>query len=640
MAMLMLKKQSPAKWLVSKFIKDHNHDQLQTSIWKRMNAKPRKLEEIDIDVEEVEEEDEKESCAEEEGFRVPFPFGNLDLEPYEGMQFQTEEAARTFYYTYASNAGFTVRISKCRRARDGSIISWRFVCSKEGHYVRKYGRTKRSRALTRVGCLARLFVKRLDSGIWVIASFVKEHNHPPFVDGEELGHQLVRHTNHGDGASLAASSCSLPNCMDTEMQNGENSMTWRFNMLHREGIRFAEEGAASVETFNVAMLALREATQKVNAAKNNAVMAPLTNNSTSHRLSTNQGNSTTLLSQQCSNTGNNNKALCCEGMLNHQANDSVGVPSATKLVNSQALNPQDNQERNIIVPGAVQTEQSPTENSFDENTSVSSGMQEGNKRKYRLADDEMENLITVQDYNEGNSKQDGVQTQTQGWNLIGMTQRGSNTGSGDNSTNVSLSVAQVAALQAVAEVFNVPSMGSMSSSARPVGVLPVSKELLEGWQVLGRSSRYQPWAQEAPKLSCCSGPNPLVHAAAIAAGARIAPPSVAASLIKAVQSRSAVHIRSGESSAPRVPVVRRGLPTLPGAHQDSNACYLQREESILLSPLVTGGSDQIHSTMDYNDMPLVSTGGSDQVHSPMDYNGMRSSLTSMVEQTNVSNTVI
>ncbi|RWR74113.1 SANT/Myb domain-containing protein [Cinnamomum micranthum f. kanehirae] len=51
----------------------------------------------------------------------------------------------------------------------------------------------------------------------------------------------------------------------------------------------------------------------------------------------------------------------------------------------------------------------------------------------------------------------------------------------------------------------------------------------------------------APAKNLPTGPNPLIQAAAVAAGARIATPSTAASLFKAAQSRNAVHIRQGGS---------------------------------------------------------------------------------------------
>lgn len=116
---------------------------------------------------------------------------NLELEPCEGMQFESEEAAKAFYNSYARRVGFSTRVSMSRRSRrDGAIIQRSFVCAKEGFRAvdkQKPGpsdaaivsrvKLKRPRAETRVGCKAMLVVKIQDSGIWVVSSFVKEHNH-------------------------------------------------------------------------------------------------------------------------------------------------------------------------------------------------------------------------------------------------------------------------------------------------------------------------------------------------------------------------------------------------------------------------------------------------------------------------------
>jgi hypothetical protein len=50
-------------------------------------------------------------------------------------------------------------------------------------------------------------------------------------------------------------------------EDGEQSQTWRYNSLCREALRYAEEGASSVEVYIVAMQALQEAANKVNMAK-------------------------------------------------------------------------------------------------------------------------------------------------------------------------------------------------------------------------------------------------------------------------------------------------------------------------------------------------------------------------------------
>ncbi|CAK9147673.1 unnamed protein product [Ilex paraguariensis] len=118
------------------------------------------------------------------GAEIYVPEGDMDLEPYEGMEFESEEAAKSFYNSYARRVGFSTRVSMSRRSRrDGAIIQRSFVCAKEGFRVEKEkpgrdsGRVKRPRAETRVGCKAMLVIKIQDSGRWVVWGFMKEHNH-------------------------------------------------------------------------------------------------------------------------------------------------------------------------------------------------------------------------------------------------------------------------------------------------------------------------------------------------------------------------------------------------------------------------------------------------------------------------------
>lgn len=117
------------------------------------------------------------------GMAIYIPEGELDLEPYEGMEFESEEAAKAFYNSYARRVGFSTRVSSSRRSRrDGAIIQRSFVCAKEGFRNLNEKRTKdreikRPRIITRVGCKAMLSVKVQESGMWVVSAFVKEHNH-------------------------------------------------------------------------------------------------------------------------------------------------------------------------------------------------------------------------------------------------------------------------------------------------------------------------------------------------------------------------------------------------------------------------------------------------------------------------------
>ncbi|MBA0647421.1 hypothetical protein Goklo_015302 [Gossypium klotzschianum] len=110
-------------------------------------------------VTEVEKSKEKilvtESCAGDESELRKL---NLNQEPYEGMLFESMQAAKAFYDEYAKRMeGFNQNRQKSTRVR-----------------VRK-------RESRREGCMARMKVKREKPGKYVITKFVKKHNHPLFV---------------------------------------------------------------------------------------------------------------------------------------------------------------------------------------------------------------------------------------------------------------------------------------------------------------------------------------------------------------------------------------------------------------------------------------------------------------------------
>ncbi|KAI5411447.1 hypothetical protein KIW84_056503 [Lathyrus oleraceus] len=116
-------------------------------------------------------------------------------EPYEGMEFISEDAAKIFYDEYARHVGFTMRVMSCRRSeRDGRILARRLGCNKEGHCVSirgKLGPVRKPRASTREGCKAMIHVKFDKSGKWAITKFVKDHNHPLVVSPREARQTMV-----------------------------------------------------------------------------------------------------------------------------------------------------------------------------------------------------------------------------------------------------------------------------------------------------------------------------------------------------------------------------------------------------------------------------------------------------------------
>ncbi|XP_057965109.1 protein FAR1-RELATED SEQUENCE 7-like isoform X3 [Malania oleifera] len=85
------------------------------------------------------------------------------VEPYVGMEFDSEDAAKKFYDEYAGRVGFIMRIDQCRRSEvDKRILSRRLSCNKQGFYVKMKnasGPGRKLRPSTREGCKAMMLVK-------------------------------------------------------------------------------------------------------------------------------------------------------------------------------------------------------------------------------------------------------------------------------------------------------------------------------------------------------------------------------------------------------------------------------------------------------------------------------------------------
>lgn len=108
-------------------------------------------------------------------------------EPFVGMEFESEDAAKEFYDEYARSVGFIMRIDQCRRSEvDERILSRRLSCNKQGCYYVKMkdqnGLIRKQRTgTTREGCKAMMLVKVNKTGKWVVTRFVKDHSHPLMV---------------------------------------------------------------------------------------------------------------------------------------------------------------------------------------------------------------------------------------------------------------------------------------------------------------------------------------------------------------------------------------------------------------------------------------------------------------------------
>lgn len=129
---------------------------------------------------------------------------NAVAEPYVGMEFDSEDAAKDFYSEYARHVGFIMRIDQCRRSDvDKRILSRRLSCNKQGRYVKPRDQVRpvrRPRPSTREGCKAMMLVKVNKSGKWVVTRVVKDHTHPLIVSSGismvSVSNLFSRKSNH------------------------------------------------------------------------------------------------------------------------------------------------------------------------------------------------------------------------------------------------------------------------------------------------------------------------------------------------------------------------------------------------------------------------------------------------------------
>ncbi|CAN0859098.1 Protein FAR1-RELATED SEQUENCE 12 [Linum grandiflorum] len=90
----------------------------------------------------------------------------VQMVPYVGMEFESEDDARNFYVEYARRVGFFVRVMQRRRSGvDGRTLARRLGCNKQGFSPNIKGR-----------------LGQVDKcGKWIVTRFEKEHNHPLVV---------------------------------------------------------------------------------------------------------------------------------------------------------------------------------------------------------------------------------------------------------------------------------------------------------------------------------------------------------------------------------------------------------------------------------------------------------------------------
>ncbi|XP_017419699.1 protein FAR1-RELATED SEQUENCE 2 isoform X2 [Vigna angularis] len=98
-------------------------------------------------------------------------------EPQNGLEFESKEAAYSFYREYARLVGFGITIKASRRSKkSGKFIDIKIVCSRFGS-KRESGTAVNPRPCTKTDCKAGMHMKKKIDGNWIIYNFVKEHNH-------------------------------------------------------------------------------------------------------------------------------------------------------------------------------------------------------------------------------------------------------------------------------------------------------------------------------------------------------------------------------------------------------------------------------------------------------------------------------
>lgn len=93
---------------------------------------------------------------------------SVNVKPSIGMEFESEETAKSFYDAYARRIGFGTHVGQFSRSKpDGPIISWEFSCSRE---ILKRKNVESCNAMVRI--------ERKAAEKWVVTKFVEDHNHP------------------------------------------------------------------------------------------------------------------------------------------------------------------------------------------------------------------------------------------------------------------------------------------------------------------------------------------------------------------------------------------------------------------------------------------------------------------------------
>ncbi|KAJ0017166.1 hypothetical protein Pint_12118 [Pistacia integerrima] len=227
-----------------------------------------------------------------------------NVEPHEGMEFESKEEAFSFYKEYAKygNKREPSTAENTEAVLDTDIMKNVPVKKKRGRINRSWSKTD---------CKACMHVKRRhEDGRWIIRSFIKEHNHEIFPDQAyyfrghrnlDLGNSnvdalhairdrtkrmFVTMSKKSGGHVMIVLQMfgvhSIPSQYiltrwtkdaksrqtRTELSDVDKSRVQRYNDLCRLAFKLGDEGSLSQESYNIVFSALEEALRKCESVNN------------------------------------------------------------------------------------------------------------------------------------------------------------------------------------------------------------------------------------------------------------------------------------------------------------------------------------------------------------------------------------
>ncbi|MCL7034461.1 hypothetical protein MKW94_030225 [Papaver nudicaule] len=299
-------------------------------------------------------------------------------------------------------------------------------------------------------------------------------------------------------------------------------------------------------------------------------------------------------------------AACVKVVLASGLSDGAGGPATVEAplainipswqdYRSASDNPQTSSSKgiNITVPVSVQKQSAApavtTAEGLDGTGTNVGGQPAKRKRKPWTLEEDNQLIAAVKKLGKSNwsnilkanfFKGDRTASQlSQRWSYISKKPNVNSETGGGSGNQSGLAEQQLAANRAVSFALDKPMNNNLSAASVPMN------NNLSAARAIGLLNSTKP--RVTTKKAASVVPNPMVQAAALAAGARIASPSTAKSLLKAAQSKSAVHIsNTGKSSMPSATPPSRPYVhyICPGWSSASPATYSTVVPSVSLLP--------------------------------------------------------